>query len=169
MSELLLIIDTQEGFRSQQTLQIIPILKEISSTFKGHVFYTQFINEKNSLFEKQLQWTCFQTEQEQEILSELHPLNGSIASHTGYTVLTDELKRWIQDHSVTSVYLSGIYTDVCIVKTAMDLFDAGIECFVLKDACHSLHGQDNHERALDSLSHIIGKDHIIISRELSLG
>ena len=50
----------------------------------------------------------------------------------------------------------------------MDLFDEGIECFVVEDACHSLHGQDNHERALDSLSHIIGSDHIITSRKLPL-
>ena len=43
----------------------------------------------------------------------------------------------------------------------MDLFDYGIETFVIEKACASLHGKNNHKYAIDSLKHILWKEHII--------
>ncbi len=168
MSQLLLIIDMQEGFRSKQTDQITPIIQKLSNSFKGPALYSMFVNQKSSLFENQLEWMCFQDTKDQKILDELNNETIQTISHTGYTVLTDELKTWIKDNSIQSVYLSGVYTDVCITKTAMDLFDNGIKAFIIKDACHSLHGEQHHNITIDSLSHILGKDQIITSRELTV-
>ena len=43
----------------------------------------------------------------------------------------------------------------------MDLFDYGVETFILEKTCASLHWQENHNCAIDSLKHILWKGNII--------
>lgn len=164
--ELILIIDMQEGFRSKESEMILPKIKILLKSFQGKIIFSKFINNKNSSFEKLLNWKKFQKKNEQELLKELRSKNNKEIRHSTYTVLTNELKKIIKKNKIKKVFVCGVYTDVCIIKTAMDLFDNNIETLVIKDACCSLHGIKNHKTALDSLNHIIGKDHILSTNEI---
>ncbi|MFT4309457.1 MAG: isochorismatase family protein [Candidatus Woesearchaeota archaeon] len=164
--DLLLIIDMQEGFRCKDTLKILPNIMRLKDSFKEMIVYTKYVNHNSSLFVSQLGWTQFVNEQDQMILNELRTPNNTEIVHDTYTVLNDELKMFIKNNSITRVYIAGIYTNVSIIKTAMDLFDNSIEAFIIVDACNSLHGQINHNAAIDSLRHILGKKNIVITQEL---
>jgi len=164
--ELLLIIDMQEGFRYAEAESILPTIVNLQQTFKGEIIVSKFIDEKNSRFESQLQWTKFQDADNQQIFKELQHKNAIEIEHHNYTVLTPTLIKFIDQNKINKVYLCGIYTDVCILKTAMDLFDNDIEAYVIEDACASLHGSENHRSAKDSLRHILGEDHVISSKEV---
>lgn len=87
--------------------------------------------------------------------------------HTQYSIFTEELFNFIKENRIDEIYLSGIYTDVSIIKAAMDAFDMNIKVKVVSDACASLHGENNHRYALDSLKHIIGKDNIVTVSEVA--
>ena len=50
----------------------------------------------------------------------------------------------------------------------MDLFDNGLETFVIEDACNSLHGKLNHDSAISSLGHILGKKRILLTKDICL-
>ncbi|RLD55745.1 MAG: cysteine hydrolase [Bacteroidetes bacterium] len=166
MKKLLLIIDMQEGFRCAESEAILPNLLKLKKSFKGKIVFSKFVNYENSLFEKQLNWSKFKRIEDQKIFSELHAANNIKLKHNTYTILNKELKEFIRDNKITTVYLCGIYTDVSIIKTAMDLFDNGIETFVIKDACSSLHGKECNNSAMDSIGYILGKKHILLTDDV---
>ena len=166
MKNLLLIIDMQEGFRHTESETILPNLLKLKRSFDGKIVFSKFVNNKNSLFEKQLNWIEFQNDEDKKLFPELQTSDNIKLEHSTYTVLNKELKEFISKNKITKVYLCGIYTDVCIIKTAMDLFDNDLETFVIKDACSSLHGKKNHNSAIDSLKHIIGKKQILLTNNV---
>lgn len=163
-----MIIDMQEGFRYAESEAILPNLLKLKEAFKGKMVFSKFVNDRGSLFEKQLKWTKFQSEKDKKLFSELQASNNTEFEHNGYTVLNESVLRFIKDNNITKVYLSGAYTDVCIIKTAMDLFDKGIETFVIKDACNSLHGKNIHDSAIESLKHILGEKQILLTNDVCL-
>ncbi|MCH7568519.1 MAG: cysteine hydrolase [Nanoarchaeota archaeon] len=168
MDNLLLIIDMQEGFRHAKSEIILPNLLKLKNSFKGKIVFSKFVNNKNSLFEKQLNWTKFQNDEDKKLFSELQTSNNIELEHDAYTVFNEGLKEFTSKNKITKVYLCGIYTDVCIIKTAMDLFDNNIETFVIEDACNSLHGKKNHDSAIDSLKHILGKKQVLLTDDVCL-
>lgn len=161
-----LIIDMQEGFRSLQSELITSEIINLIDRFKVDYNFLLFKNENNSLFEKQLGWTKFQTDLDQELMKEFKEFDFPKFWHSSYTIFTEEIKNVIKDSNYKKIYLAGVYTDVSIIKAAMDGFDLGLEMFVFEDATNSLHGQNNHESALDSLKHIIGASHVIKSTDV---
>lgn len=166
MTDLLLVVDMQEGFRSEESEDIVGKVAELVEGFKGEVVFSKFCNEEGSLFEEQLGWTRFQDEEDRRLLEKLRGLDGVDMVHDGYTVATDDLLEYLKENDVGRVYVCGVYTDVCIKKAAMDLFDRGFEVFVVEDCCASLHGEDVHKSAVESLKHILGDDHVLNSLSL---
>ena len=160
-SDLLIIIDMQEGFRYKESMSIIPKLKETADKFRGKVVFSYFENKNGSKFEKDLKWKKFQNKDEQQILREFTYLKAKKFKHNDYTILNKSLLDFISKKHFKTVYLSGIYTDVCIIKTAMDAFDNNISVKVIGNCCTSLHGLNNHKYAIDSLRHIIGKNNVV--------
>lgn len=163
MENLLLIIDMQEGFRYPESEAILSNLLKLRKVFNGKIVFSKFVNDKGSLFERQLNWTKFQKDEDKKLFSELQASNSTEFEHNDYTVLNESVLSFIKDNKIKKVYLSGIYTDVCIIKTAMDLFDKGIKTFVIEDACNSLHGKNIHDSAIESLRHILGKKQILLT------
>jgi nicotinamidase-related amidase len=163
---LLLVIDMQEGFRTRESEKILPVIKKLINEFAGKIVFSKFENKKGSLFETQLNWTKFQNKFDKKILTELKYSNSSKITHNTYTIYNKKLKRFVLKNKINKIYLCGVYTDVCIIKTVMDLFDNGFIVYVIANACNSLHGTKNHEYALDSLKHIIGGHHVINSKKL---
>ena len=168
MKKALMIIDMQKGFRFPETESIIPSTQSLRHQFKGSTIFTKFIDSPNSNFEKQLNWTTFQNKENQEILTEFSLKDSDkVFTHSTYNPVTNELLSYLSQNQIKQVFLSGIYTDVSVAYAAMTFFDAGIETFVISDCTNSVHkNQKNkiHESALESLSHILGKDHILSSK-----
>jgi len=161
MIDLLLIIDMQQGFRYKESESILEKILELKTIFKGNIIFSKFVNENNSIFEKQLNWIKFQNKEDRELFCELESSENLVFEHNSYTVFNDYLKNFIFKNKINKVYLCGVYTDVCIIKTAMDLFDENIKVFIVEDACNSPNGEMNHIMAIDSLKHILGKGHIL--------
>ena len=163
-----MIIGMQKGFRYAESEALLPNLLKLKKSFKGKIVFSKFVNDKDSLFEKQLNWTEFQNEEDKKLFSELRVSNNIEFEHNGYTVINEALLQFIKENKIIKVYLCGIYTDVCITKTAMDLFDKGIETFVIEDAYNSLHGKSIHDSAIESLRHILGKKQILLTNDVCL-
>ena len=160
MSKMLLVVDMQEGFRYPTCEEIIDNVKEVCSKFEIVVF-SKFMNEKNSNFEKFLGWKKFQNENDRKIMKEFEDIKKEVIAHKGYGVLNNTFKEFILNKNITKVYLCGIYSDVSIIKCAMDLFDLGVECFLYEDACSSRHSTIVHKSAIESIRTIIGKERVL--------
>lgn len=166
MTELLLVVDLQEGFRFKETEKTIPKISNLLESFEGKTVFACFKNTPDSTFERTLGWEQFQGEEDTRILEEFRDSNYEKVFHEGYTVLNESLKKLIKGEGISEIYICGVYTDVCISKAAMDAFDQGFNVSVISDCCASPHGDKNHEAAIDTLKHVIGEDNVISIEEL---
>lgn len=155
----LLIIDMQKGFICKNDKLVYKIESLIEQKQFDHIVYSKFINTKNSIFEKQLSWFKLQSEKEQSIV--LDTKNNMIIKKYAYSAFTKELINFINENNIETIYICGLDTDACILKTALDIFEFGITPKVLKDYCKSSGGKKYHTSAIKILFRNIGKDNII--------
>lgn len=161
MSKLLVAIDMQKGFESEDSKAIKDQFNK-SFSFFDNVCFTMFENKKNSLFETKLNWIDLQNDTEKELMDDLDvPETSEFVWHSTYTVYNDELKALIAKVKPTEIFLAGLFTDMCLMKTAIDMFDDNITPYIIKDLSVSSHGEIAHNVVFETLKMAIGDDRII--------
>lgn len=159
MSEPLLIVDVQAGFINQFTHHIPQrVVRLIDRDRYSPLLFTRFVNASGGPYDRFLDWHSCNSEPETEIVPELKPFaqESCIFSKRGLCGMPDELTDYLREHHIERVFIVGIDTDMCVLKIAMDLFDASIEPIVLTDCCASTAGLQAHLAGLAVLSRNIG-------------
>jgi|SRR5690554_230920 len=160
--KLAIMVDVQNGFISERTKHVIPKIEELlKSDFFDVVFATKFINAQGSSFRKYLSWDKMSNKEEQEIPSLLIPYITKVFEKTTYTALNNEIKEFLNNNNIEEVYIFGIDTDCCVLKTAADLFDNDYRPLVLLEYSSSNGGIESHNAAEIVLRRLIGTDQII--------
>lgn len=151
-------IDLQNGFINNDYNFIKKIEKLLCNEF-DKIIFTRFINKKNSIFEKQLNWSKMIDKKEQEIA--INSKDYKVIVKEGYSAITQDFINYIKENNIDTFFLCGLDTDACILKTALDIFELGLTPIVLKKYCKSSGGKKYHKFALDILKRNIGKNNII--------
>lgn len=158
---LLLVVDVQNGFVSEETEPVVSKIAALLSTKKfTNVVFTKYCNVDSSPFEKYLNWSELKTEQEQSLVPELKQFATQVFSKTAYTSITDEMKAYLEHNGIETVYIAGIDTDCCVLMSAVDIFQMGLRPIVLADYCASNGGVAFHTAALLVLTRLIGENQI---------
>ncbi len=161
---ILIVVDVQKGFSERE--DVLPKAKKIveltnSNRFE-HIIATRFINVNDSPFIKILHWDKLKDGDSTELVEGLK-CEKVIIKHS-YTCVSNELIDYMAElnggTNPTEVYICGIDTDCCVLKTAVDLFEMGIRPIVLKDYCASNGGEVSHEAGIKVLERTIGIDQI---------
>lgn len=163
---LLIIVDCQNGFLNQNTSHILPgVLQtiEIGRARNCYTIFTRFVNHPDSGYVRWIKWSRFMAPPEIELVPEILAVADHVEDKSGYTSLTPSVRSFIEHKGVTRVGLCGIATDGCVLKTAVDVFEAGLEPAVFMDACASHAGPNIHEAGLTLLSRFIGKGQLVPS------
>lgn len=162
---LLLIIDLQKGWRHKTATEVtMQKTIELAKQFNGQVIHCCFRNDPQSLFHTQIHWKRFVGSPDTDQIPEIVELGLPVYWRTTYSCLTDEIKELVK--AVDHVYIAGVFTDISVAVTAMELFDANIPVSVVRDCVATLHGQDVHRAALVSLEHAIGGSHLVESADV---
>ncbi len=160
MKKLLIVIDVQNDFINNNTEFLI---KKISDMIEDNIFddtvFTRFINSYESVFFKKLKYKGCISDEGKKIA--LNTFDNIVIDKTGYTVLVDECIKYINNNNIDEIYLCGIDTECCILKSALDMFEQGFNVFVLKDYCASTYGKKRHDNAIEILKRNIGEKYII--------
>lgn len=158
-STLLLIIDVQFAFINLNTEFLIQKISNlVNENIYDKVVFTRFVNTIDSIYAKRLNYKeCISENKELAI----NTLDNTVIDKYKYSALTLELKDYIKKNNIGKIYLCGIDTECCVLKTAFDLFEEGYDVYVLKDYCACTHGIKKHNNALEILERNIGKDRII--------
>jgi nicotinamidase-related amidase len=165
MSKLLVVIDMQKGFNCPEAGLVVSNFNKFAHYFEN-VSFAMFENRKNSLFETQLKWVDFQNDEDRQLIDGIKiPGNALFTNHHNYTVYNDELKELINKLKPTDIYLSGLFSDVCLLKTSMDMFDDGIVPYIIKDLSASPHGSVAHDVAFAAMEEALGKDRIVLTSD----
>lgn len=159
MNKLLLIIDAQKDFINENTKSVLTKIEELINENKfEYIAFTRFINDKDSNWYKKLKYKGCLTEEQQQII--IDTKDYKIFEKKIYSSLTDELEKYLIENSINEVYLCGIDTGCCVLKTALDLFENNYDVKVLKEYCASTKGIDYHENAINILERCIGKNNV---------
>lgn len=169
MSIPLLVVDVQSGFINDFTHHIPErVVRLIQQKIYFPVLFTRFINLPDSPYTRLLNWKGCNQEPETDLAAELTPYAQPelVFSKPGLCGLPKELVDYLCDRQIDKIAVVGIDTDMCVLKIAMDLFDAGIEPIVFTDCCASTAGLQAHLAGLAVLSRNIGAQRL---RDAGLG
>jgi len=160
MNTLLIVIDLQKDFINENTKSLVNKIENLISSNKFEkVIFTKFINSNNNICYKRLNYQGCMTEEGQKIV--INTNNNVIINKQIYSSLNDELIKYTKENNISKIYLCGIDTECCVLKTAFDLFENNYDVYVLKDYCACTHGINKHNNAIEILKRNIGSDKII--------
>jgi nicotinamidase-related amidase len=159
MPRPLLVVDVQNGFINDFTQHIPGRIKRLIDTHDFEpVLFTRFVNTPGSPYQRLLDWHGSAEPPETELVSELAPVARpeNVFEKRGLTGMPDQLAERLEREHIEEISVVGIDTDMCVLKIAMDLFDAGIEPVILVDCCASTAGLQAHLAGLAILSRNVG-------------
>ena len=158
--ELLLVIDLQESFINECTKSLPPKIEKLLICNKfDYIVCTKFINDEKSDFYRILNYKGCMTEKDRNIV--IDTKNYKIIEKRVYTAYNDELKSYIDSNNIKTIYLCGIDTDACVLKTALDLFENKFDVKVIEDCSMSHSGIEYHNSAINMLRKLIGNQNVI--------
>lgn len=160
MNNLLLIIDLQENFINDNTKNVPNSIKKlIDSNITNHIVFTKFINDGSSNFYKILNYKGCMNEKDRNIV--IDTKDYKIIEKRVYTAYNDELKLYIDNNNIKTIYLCGTDTDACVLKTALDLFENKFDVKVIEDCSMSHSGIEYHNSAINMLRKLIENQNVI--------
>jgi nicotinamidase-related amidase len=171
-SAVLAIIDVQNGFVNEYSKHVVPTIADLASRWQangGDVIFTRYINYPGSPFERLIGYTELRSCPETQLIDELavSAVHATCILDKGvYTLFTEAGAAIVRQHGWTDIYLFGIDTECCVLKTAVDAFERGFTPWVLTDACASHSGQNSHDAGLLVTSELIGTSQMITTPEV---
>lgn len=158
----LLVIDVQNGFVSPKTEYVVPRILELIEQFKDELIVaTKFLNYKESPYVRFMGWERLTSSPETDLIPEVENKASLVIEKAIYSACKDKLCNLLSAKDIDEVYLVGIDTDCCVLKTATDLFERGIRPIVLEHYCASNGGEESHNAAVRVMERTIGRNQII--------
>jgi nicotinamidase-related amidase len=78
-----------------------------------------------------------------------------------FSAFTPEVRAWARERGLTEFHICGGDTDLCVMRTANDIFEAGLRPVVLGTLCASYAGEPLHSHALIQLKRMLGKPQVV--------
>jgi nicotinamidase-related amidase len=169
---VLVVVDVQNGFITQHSQPVIPIIVGLVRRWQaacGDVVFSRYLNYAGSPFERLIGWTKMTNAPETELVTELAPYIGPhtpVVDKYIYTLFTPEGTHLVDERGWTDLYVCGIDTEICVLKTAVDAFERNLTPWILKDACASHAGPKAHTAGLFIAGRFIGANQIIHTTSL---
>ena len=160
MKSLLLVIDLQNAFINPNTEKLPSKIEEIiASNQYDDIAFTRFVNSEESIFVQKLNRRGCLSDEDKTIVIDTRSYQ--VFDKSIYSAVTKELIEYIHKNEITEIYLCGINTDCCVLKTALDLFELGYDVYVLENLCGSTCGIERHNHTIEILKRNIGENHVI--------
>lgn len=169
---VLIVVDVQNGFVSTRSAPIVPAVADLVERWAAAglpYVMTRFHNAAGSSFETLIQWTRMQAAPETDIVDELAPaVPGALAviDKQHYSSFTDELVELQREHGWKNIVVAGIATESCVLKTAVDAFEAELVPWIVTDASYSHAGEEAHQAGLLVAKRFIGRSQLITTAQL---
>lgn len=169
---VLVVVDMQNGFISDKSAHIIAPVRDLTRAWLdkgGAVVFTRFFNVPDSAFERLIGWSRMQGSPETDLVPELQELTleprTEVLDKETYSLFSDAGRQLVETKGWTDVAVAGIATESCVLKTAVDAFEAGLTPWIIKDAVYSQAGVEAHEAGLLVARRFIGRGQLIESEK----
>lgn len=163
--DVLLIVDMQNDLchdarRKNKVDEMLPYLHKAIEMFAEAdklILYSYFsLPENDEQFARFGDRYCIEGTPGAEIIAELYPLKGPTIKkrkHSAFfeTVLDETLKS----HNISTLYLAGLQTHICIMTTAADASFRGYQAIAIRECVVSTRDENN-QFALDWIEKYVG-------------
>jgi nicotinamidase-related amidase len=168
VSRALVVVDVQNGFVTDSSRAVVPAVVDLVRRWAGPVVFTRYHNHPGSPFERLLGWTAMQGPPETDLVAELAPYaaGAPVVDKAVYSLFTAEGRALVAARGWTDLVFCGIATDSCVLKSAVDAFEAGLTPWVVTDACASDFSAEAHAAGLLCLRVMLGAGHLVTAAEL---
>ena len=171
----LVVIDVQNGFVNEHSRHVVPTIRALADAWLragGDAIFTRYRNYEGSPYDRLIGWRGLMQAPETNLDEEIAPLaegeNATVLDKTTYTAFTDQGRAILAPY--TDLYLCGIATDGCVLKTALDAFEGGFTPWIIEDACASNATRhpaaEVHQSALTLMSRLVGSGQLIQSDDV---
>lgn len=163
MKNILILVDMQEGFCSREQTKTVceRIEKLLKTKAFDHIVATKFLNYDNSMYEKLFNWYQLKTEEDRKLCKDFDIYADAVSEKTIYTCVNPHfLQRICQLNDgdfPEKLFVAGVDTDCCVLKTATDLFEYNIRPVVLTHYCGSNGGPESHTAGITCMKRLIGE------------
>jgi nicotinamidase-related amidase len=159
MAAALLIIDVQQGFINAATRHLPDRVAALQDEY-DRIFATQFVNPPGSPYRQLMGWERFAPGSADLQLAFTPRDDATVIEKPVYTCVTPAFLDQLRRERIDELHLCGIATDNCVLKCAVDLFEAGLRPLVLADFCASHAGADHHTWGLAIIARFIGEKQV---------
>jgi len=162
MRRCIILIDVQKGFISPETEYVAERIEGLlKREHFDHVVATQFVNAEESPFRRFIKWDSLSGPPETDVLDVVKENAERIFVKNIYSAVNDEMLEYLEKNKITEVFLAGIDTDCCVLKTAADFFEIDMDAKVLAYYTASNGGKESRYAAVRVLKRMIGESQII--------
>lgn len=170
---VLMVVDVQNGFLTETTRHILPVIIDLVDRWQklnGKTLYTRYFNYPNSAFERLMDWRKLYSPPDTDIADELIPYtqHSPTLDKYVYSAATSEFTELAHVHNWTNVAICGIDTDLCVLKTALDIFECNLTPWVITNASASTGGDNLHKAGLTVIGRAIGEHQLVAAEEFLL-
>lgn len=172
-SAVLVVVDVQNGFIREESRHVVPVIVDLVKRWQaagGDVVFTRYLNYEGSPFERLIKWKELRTSPQIDIVPELAPLAAkatAIVDKTMYSLFADEKGHaLVSERGWKDIYVCGIATESCVLKTAVDAFELDLTPWLIEDASASHAGRDVHEAGVLVTQRFIGEGQIITTNDI---
>ena len=165
MKNILIVVDMQNGFaRYEQTKQVGEKIIELLHTASfDYTIATQFINPEKGPYRKILHWEKLTQSPETDLIEGIKV--DKVLKKNIYTPVNQELMDTMikanDGEKPNYVFIVGVDTDCCVMKTAVDLFEQDIIPIVLLEYCNSNGGEIANQAGIHVMERLIGKKQLV--------
>lgn len=160
--KILIIIDNQNGFNTNEfTSRISKKIVDLSkSNYFDYIIATQYFNNqesKTNLFIKLQGWFYLLDEKQIEYVEGLKydfSIKKDVYSAVNVEMI-DHLKKVNNGNIPKYVFICGMDTECCVLKTSVDFFELGIVPILLEKYTCSNSGIESHIKGLDIYKRLI--------------
>ncbi|HEY4004917.1 MAG TPA: isochorismatase family cysteine hydrolase [Pseudonocardia sp.] len=173
-SSALLVVDVQNGFVTDETRHVVPSIVELVKrwhTIGGRTIYSRYFNYEGSAFERLMCWRGLYSPPDTDLTPELvdSAQQATVIDKVTYSSLTREMSGLVMREGLTDLVICGIDTDLCVLKTVLDVFEHGLTPWIVTDASASTGGRPAHNAGLVVIGRAVGEQQLVTSDELFTG
>lgn len=167
-SSVLIVVDVQNGFVRDQSAHVVPIIVDLVDRWQaagGDVVFTRYLNYSGSPFERLVKWSGLMASPSIDIVDELLPYTEratAVVDKTTYSLFAERAGAELVSHrGWENIYVCGIATESCVLKTAVDAFELDLTPWLIEDASASHAGKRVHEAGVLVTQRFIGGGQIV--------
>jgi nicotinamidase-related amidase len=162
----LLVVDVQVQFRTPETAPAYDRIPDVLARF-DYVVASRSVPAAGGIVDRFKRWQPAAPDSAEAAywvdFSGRSPERTLLIDKIDYNAFNDRVRAWVEARGVREVYLCGSDTDMCLLRSALGVMEAGLRPIIITSLCASTGGPELHHFGLIQMKRLLGRDQLVAS------